>query len=174
MPLTGLVPGQWLKFAASANGGTPFTPLSVRGSPTASKILLQNPTDPGTSFANGLEISHQALDCFIWNYEAGSVSFGTSNAWRWDISLAGHLLAHTDNAVDIGAPGATRPRSGYFSKSIAAGPVTFANLPAAPVEGMMCGVTDSNTVVWGANVAGGGANHVLAYYNGTAWTVAGK
>ena len=50
----------------------------------------------------------------------------------------------------------------------------FEALPAAPVEGMLASVTDSNTATWGATVAAGGANHVLAYYNGTNWTVAGK
>ncbi len=54
------------------------------------------------------------------------------------------------------------------------GPVAFAALPAAPAEGMLCSVTDSNTATWGATIAAGGANHVLAYYNGTNWTVAGK
>lgn len=51
---------------------------------------------------------------------------------------------------------------------------TYANLPSSPVEGMLRGVSDSNTAVWGATIAGGGANHVLAYYNGSAWTVSGK
>jgi len=31
---------------------------------------------------------------------------------------------------------------------------------------------DSTTAVWGAVIAGGGAYRVLAYYNGTNWTVA--
>jgi len=51
---------------------------------------------------------------------------------------------------------------------------TFATLPAAPVEGMLRGVTDSNTAVWGATIAAGGSNHVLGYFNGTNWTVAAK
>ncbi len=50
---------------------------------------------------------------------------------------------------------------------------TFASLPAG-AEGMMAGVTDSTTTTWGATITGGGANHVLAYFNGSAWTVAGK
>jgi hypothetical protein len=50
--------------------------------------------------------------------------------------------------------------------------VAYAALPAAPSEGMVRGVTNSTTAVWGAVIAGGGANHVLAYYNGTAWIVA--
>jgi hypothetical protein len=57
-----------------------------------------------------------------------------------------------------------------------AGPVSA--LPAcgsatAP-EGSMASVTDANSNVWGAGVAAGGANHVLAYCNGGGWTIAGK
>ena len=53
-------------------------------------------------------------------------------------------------------------------------PTAFASLPAAPVEGMLASVNDSNTVTWGATIAGSSTNKVLAYYNGTNWTVAGK
>jgi len=52
-------------------------------------------------------------------------------------------------------------------------PVLFADLPATPEEGWQVPVTDSNTATWGATIAGGGANNVLAYYNGTNWTVMG-
>lgn len=52
--------------------------------------------------------------------------------------------------------------------------VTVANLPASPVAGMVAYVTDSNTVTWGATIAGLSSNKVLAFYNGTNWTVAGK
>lgn len=40
--------------------------------------------------------------------------------------------------------------------------------------GAMASISDSNTAVWGANIAGGGANQVLGYCNGTAWTVMAK
>lgn len=53
-------------------------------------------------------------------------------------------------------------------------PQAFASLPVAPEEGMMAWVNDSNTAVWGATIADGGANKVLAVFNGTTWTVAGK
>lgn len=52
-------------------------------------------------------------------------------------------------------------------------PTAFASLPTG-VEGMVASVSDSNTVVWGATIAGGSTNKVLAYFNGTNWTVAGK
>jgi len=53
-------------------------------------------------------------------------------------------------------------------------PVAVSALPTTPKAGMVIPVTDSNTVTWGATIAGGGANPVLAVYNGTNWTVAGK
>lgn len=53
---------------------------------------------------------------------------------------------------------------------------TFSSLPAcaAATEGTQAAVTDSTTIVWGATITGGGANHVLAYCDGTHWTVSGK
>jgi hypothetical protein len=51
-------------------------------------------------------------------------------------------------------------------------PGTYANRPASPIVGMLCTFTDSNTATWGATIAGGGANFVLGFYNGTNWTVA--
>lgn len=57
--------------------------------------------------------------------------------------------------------------------SVRGNEVAFASLPTG-VVGMMAGVSDSTTATWGATITGGGANHVLAYFNGTNWTVAGK
>jgi len=42
-----------------------------------------------------------------------------------------------------------------------------------PQPGSLAYVTDSTVAAWGAVVAGGGANPVLAWYNGTAWKVVG-
>jgi len=53
-------------------------------------------------------------------------------------------------------------------------PVTVAALPASPTQGMVYAVSDSTTIVWGATITGAGTNPVLAYYDGTNWTVAGK
>ena len=70
--------------------------------------------------------------------------------------------------VRIAATGET-----IFSGAIQAQAVAVSGLPASPVHGMIMAVTDSNTTTWGATVAGGGTNKVLAFYNGTAWTVMG-
>lgn len=57
--------------------------------------------------------------------------------------------------------------------SVRGNAVAFASRPATPVEGMMVAFTDATLATWGATIAGGGANHVLGYYNGTLWKVIG-
>lgn len=42
------------------------------------------------------------------------------------------------------------------------------------LEGSTAAIKDSTTNTWGATITGGGANHVLAYCDGTNWTVAAK
>lgn len=61
-----------------------------------------------------------------------------------------------------------------ITQLIKLGAVTFSGLPASPVTGMIAHVSDSNTGTWGATIAGGGGNTVLAFYNGINWTVIGK
>jgi hypothetical protein len=53
-------------------------------------------------------------------------------------------------------------------------PVPFADLPPSPQRGVICCVSDSTTVALGSVISvGGGSSTVLAFYNGTAWTVCG-
>jgi len=81
--------------------------------------------------------------------------------------LTDTLVYGTTNA---GSTAATVPKLGQPTGP----PFAFAALPAAPVEGMIAVVGDSSVNTWGTVITGGGANRVLAYYNGTAWTVAAK
>lgn len=52
----------------------------------------------------------------------------------------------------------------------------FSYLPACAsgTEGTLRGVTDSTTNTWGATITGSGTNHVMAYCDGTNWTVSAK
>lgn len=54
--------------------------------------------------------------------------------------------------------------------------VAFASLTTCSggIEGATRAVTDSSTAVWGATITGSGGNHVLAYCNGSNWTVYAK
>ncbi len=46
------------------------------------------------------------------------LSHGNANTPRWQMNASGHFLAGTDNSYDIGASGATRPRTIYAATSI--------------------------------------------------------
>lgn len=64
-----------------------------------------------------------------------------------------------------------------FDGPIISGPVGFTSLPscAAGTEGMFRAVNDANTATWGATItAGSSTNHVLAYCDGSNWTVMAK
>lgn len=56
------------------------------------------------------------------------------------------------------------------------GAVAFSTLPAcsSAIEGTSRAVKDSSTATWGATVTGSSTNHVLAYCDGTNWTVAAQ
>lgn len=75
--------------------------------------------------------SYQIIDCAINGTgttngllirSAGNnhLAIGTSGpiSGSWAITSSKHLLAGTDNTYDIGASGATRPRTGYFGTSV--------------------------------------------------------
>lgn len=52
----------------------------------------------------------------------------------------------------------------------------FSTLPTcnSGTEGTTAGVNDSTTNTWGATITGSGSDHVMAYCDGSAWTVVGK
>lgn len=56
----------------------------------------------------------------IWVNSAAAIYFtaGGGGSGQWQINTSGHLLGNTDNTFDIGATGATRPRTGYFGTSL--------------------------------------------------------
>jgi hypothetical protein len=49
-----------------------------------------------------------------------NLSFITNGGFRWHMTGSGHFIANADNIFDIGATGATRPRTGYFGTSVVA------------------------------------------------------
>ena len=62
----------------------------------------------------------------------------------------------------------------YLGNTLRIGPAAFSALPScvSGLEGTMRPVTDSTTATWGATITGTGTHHVLAYCDGTNWTVA--
>jgi len=62
------------------------------------------------------------------------------------------------------------------AKSFQSKAAAFSSAPTCDVEteGQVVAINDSTTNIWGATISGGGGNHVLAYCDGTDWTVAAK
>ena len=72
-----------------------------------------------------------------------SIQFLVNNgAHVWNFSTAGHFLAAADNAYDIGASGANRPRNVYAAGSIDAGSNVFA---AGRIQAPKLRITDGIT-----------------------------
>lgn len=99
---------------------------------------------------------------------------GNTNTWKFD-GASGSFLANSDNAWDIGASGATRPRIGYFGTRVDAPTLrtdtayTVATLPAAGVAGRRAYVTDATAPAFLGALIGGGAVICPVFDNGTAW-----
>ena len=98
-------------------------------------------------------------------------------------SKGGDLRLYAGSSTGVVWIGNSSSHNSYIGASLAkfASPVqttavTFASLPAcgSSAEGEMRAVTDSNVNTWGSTVTGGGSNHVLAYCDGSNWTVAAK
>ncbi|MES3005008.1 MAG: tail fiber domain-containing protein [Patescibacteria group bacterium] len=68
-------------------------------------------------FANAQEIYGQ--------HSTGDLLFMTGSAQKWRINATGHFLAATDNTLDIGASGATRPRTLYVGTSVVTPAITL-------------------------------------------------
>lgn len=64
--------------------------------------------------------------------------------------------------------------TGFNTPVLRTSKYVFANLPTSPAEGSIAYVIDSTTNVWGATITGGGSIQVLAWWNGSEWTVFGK
>lgn len=72
------------------------------------------------------------------------IGTGSSGANSWTFNSSGHVLASTDNAYDIGASGANRPRAIYCAGTISSSGVSIGSHVAIPA---------ANFVSWGSRGA---------------------
>ncbi len=143
----------------AGNGGV-FTGLTLIGgdflyeanvaAPLGIGVQIESPsTSSVITHSYGLYIGDQTVAGSTLNYAiyyAAPASQTFSVAASGDVSIAGALILT---------------------------PKLVSALPASPLEGMLQVVLDSMTDTWGATITGSGGFHVLAYFNGTNWTVAG-
>jgi hypothetical protein len=128
-------------------------------------------TSDGTNLLVSAPLSLQKNALYLAGPGTGSVA--------WDQTLdsgSGGMHVFTGMQVDdnIFTPRALVVGGvATLAGSATIGSFAFAALPAA-IAGQITYVTDSTTNTWGANIAGGGTNKVLAFFDGSNWTVAGK
>jgi hypothetical protein len=62
---------------------------------------------------------------------SAEIHLRTADSSRWQVSSSGHFVATTDNSIDIGASGATRPRTAYIGTGISIGGATASDASLA-------------------------------------------
>lgn len=95
---------------------------AVTAADTLSEVLANGNTTGGNDIvvSTGDEIVG-AAELHLSATGANAISFSTSGAPRWSIDANGHFIAGVDDAYDIGATGATRPRRVYVGTEVAIG-----------------------------------------------------
>lgn len=109
-----------------------------------------------------------ASTCVGGGPTATGIEFRGDTGQTFTFRIAGSSTKYTavsNSGVQVQAGQQFQSTAGAFS--------TLATCNGAN-EGAMAAVTDSSTNTWGATITGSSTNHVLAYCNGTNWTVMAK
>lgn len=127
--------GIWVNMNAGGSGLTVGTTTIASG--TSTRILYDNAgvlgeytiTGTGTvvamatspTFVTSINVAGVIIDASDINVSTNNpLTISTNNTNRWQFSSGGNFLALTDNTYDIGATGATRPRTIYVATSVIA------------------------------------------------------
>ena len=133
------------------NSGTDYERLNISYSGNVAYIQTMN---GGTGSARQLVIGTKT---------ASNLTFCTNDNYRWGVhATTGALYANSDNSYDIGASGATRPRTGYFGTSVIAPAIKLnqgTTTTLAKAGGTLAGLPNVTAV---GNV-GGGEDDLMTY-----------
>lgn len=123
--------------------------LAQRNLANQQTFRIYNTTDAGVTNFERLSIGWSGTTCTIATEQGGtglgrvlniqassSIQFRTNGAnTRWTIPNTGHLTCFTDNAFDIGASGANRPRNIFIAGGITHGSTTLLTTTVALTDG---------------------------------------
>lgn len=150
------------------------TTSSALASMASGEIVTLVDSNPAKTLATaGNRPAMDAADTYL-GADSGNVSYGQVGlAVGAPTSISSYINSVPDGASYLER--LTRTVKS-FKVPVQILPARFAILPACSLgtEGEMMPVTDSMTDTWGSTIAGNGKYHVLAYCDGTAWTVAAK
>lgn len=146
---------------------------STASSPT---IRMGGDTQTGWYSRAGDFWSFSVGGTFLSDWSQNLITFNVATNVGW---VSGVSPGSPDTAIKRNAAGVVEINDGNSAsyadlrlRALRSNGVTFANLPAG-AAGYMAYVTDSTTATWGATISGGGSNKVMAFHNGTNWTVMG-
>ena len=116
-----------------------------------------------------------------WAFSSGSVT-GTGAAtqvtvWSGSTVLTSYSGFTTDSSGDVTVLTLATNGSGAGRVQLAGGlyaTLNTSNPCNSTNKGMISVVTDSTTATWGATIAGSSSHYVLAFCDGSNWTVAGS
>ena len=163
-----------LVFDTSINGGAFAAAMALNSTNTGSARLTVESILGSAMNADGSGAGNPSFNLFSGRLDlasTGAVNF-SSNASATSTMDAG-IRRNAPGVLEINSGSSTVYRD-ILARGLRSNAVTFANAITSPVEGTIQAFTDSSTAVWGETITGGGANHVLGYWNGTAWTVIAK
>lgn len=108
---------------------------------------------------NNLAVGASVTVPLIGSPAATSLSFASNGTTRANFTTDGHLVFNTDNTNDIGASGATRPRSVFAGTSVVVGPtVTISggtgNISCTSI-GTLGAISAGTTLVAGTTIESG-------------------
>ena len=106
-----------------------------------SNLLTIAAENAGTGSNRGISIVGKGQ--VILESTLSAVFLKTSGNNRWQVDSSGHFLAAVDNTLDIGASGATRPRSIYVGSNIVTGTQIQAGSFITAGNGTYIGITSS-------------------------------
>ena len=118
----------------------------------ASEVRLQmTNSNSGHTSADGFAIVQAAngTDCYVYNYQSGTLNFGTANSTRMVIDSAGNVTKPAQPSF--------LTRETYNSHDSSAGPIRFADSPGGSVKhdtGSDLSVVNGNETRFTAPVAG--------------------
>jgi hypothetical protein len=169
--------GNLLVYVASTGK---WTPANIVTSPADGQVLLANAagTDFNWLYFGGTTSTFPAL-----KRNAQSLELKLADDSVWARLHASSVVTHSTTGMNFfnGGSGSSFAGLKQFGNATALRLTNdtvpaFASLTACAAggEGGLSPVSDSTTATWGDTITGGGANHVLAYCNGTNWTVAAK
>lgn len=136
------------------------------------KIVLNNPT----SFQN----DSTAVSIYTTNNSAITTAFDNTLSLNGQApnQMQANLDMNSNQILNLPAPSSNtspaRLQDLVTSSLLTSSVFSLLPTPTTGNRGTLSVVTDSTTNTWGATITGGGANVVLAWSNGTAWTVIGK